>query len=745
MKKRLIITSIFVACLSTSVFFAANAGPTIVDCGSFGGNPNEQCTEINVLSFNDYHGIVEEGSSDPGLAKFSTYINTVTAENPNSIVVSAGDNFNGSVTSNTLMGRPVAEAFNFFGEYQTPILLEDNLGQTKQTSNGVAFSSIGNHEFDWGADKFTANVPDLNGDLTNGWDRYMGNSSFLAANIIDKQTGQIPNFLKPYSYAYFDTDNNGVYTDQTDIKVGFIGLATPETAFKGSPDIVKNYDFLDPSDTVNQYIKQLEADNADLIIVQAHMSSFQNDGVVSGELNAEGTDELAQIAAIDGIDGIISGHSHQPVVGYLNSVPLVQANKQGRNLGQLSYVYNLTTKTIVEATPKLTDVRAIKDTITPNQTVIDQIVNPAIAQVGPLKDEVLGNSDYELIHDRYSGATATQLGMLTSDIALKEISPNGQKAKIFIQNGGGLRTSINAGPITYGEVYELLPFDNVLSYWELTGAQIWEAMQWGLNPANAIGFAEYAGFKVYGNENGSQIYRIVLNDGTIVTNDDKQKILVATNDFMASGGDNYTMFQKGTFIGEGRIIRDSIVDYMRSIPNYQVPSLYSKPDNRYTKYTSSDQTANYDLTFNQKTNELLINWDKLDNFALKDAKVQIQITDTKTQKSGVQTVVANLELSSKGSAVIPLTINAPSTIEVELSTTDILDVVQTTRKSFKKNIDSVNPSTPPDISPDGSTKPNVDTTLTNTGASPLPFLIIPIVGLMIYFLKRISSTKSILK
>lgn len=146
---------------------------------------------INIVSINDLHGNVEEGGKNPGLAKLAGVLDQMKESNQ-TLFFSAGDNFQGTAISNLTHGEVVNKAF---------------------AAMDLQASAIGNHEYDWGKDMMTSWAAE-------------GNYPFLAANIVYKGTNDIVDYAKPYEIKEVTLEGGKV------VKIGFIGIATPETASK---------------------------------------------------------------------------------------------------------------------------------------------------------------------------------------------------------------------------------------------------------------------------------------------------------------------------------------------------------------------------------------------------------------------------------------------------------------------------------------------------------------------------------
>ncbi|MBU3143532.1 5'-nucleotidase C-terminal domain-containing protein [Clostridium sp. CF012] len=434
---------------------------------------------VNVLTFNDFHGAVAAEGKNPGIAKFAGEINKVKAQNPNTIVVSGGDSYQGSAMSNLTYGKPVNEMMK---------------------SVGVVASAVGNHEFDWGTDKIAK------------WAQE-GGYKFLASNIYDKKTGKPVTWAEPY-----------MIVEKGGVKIGLVGIATPETEFKTKPENVKNLEFKNPAASAKEWAKVAKDKGADVVIALTHLGAFQDkDGKITGE--------ATQLCGLPNIDAVISAHTHQTVSGVVNGIPVVQAYNTGRTLGKLTIK--------IDASGKLAGiVPSVDNLYNRPTTLVEDAAVKAIAdkytkELQPILGEVLGKTDKELPHDRNVPGTSL-LGQWTTDVMRKKAG-----TQIGITNGGGLRVPVAAGNITMGNMYEVMPFDNTLVKMELKGSDLKRVIENGIGNKE-IGWVQVGGVKVYYNEKaefGQRITAMVLENGTPV--DMKKTYSVVTNDFMFTGGDKY--------------------------------------------------------------------------------------------------------------------------------------------------------------------------------------------------------------
>jgi len=176
---------------------------------------------LQILTVNDFHGALLENGKNPGAAKIAAYLKDMKAQNPNgTLILSAGDMFQGSADSNLLYGKTVVEVMNEIG---------------------FDAMTLGNHEFDWG-------VPILKQRIAQS------HFPYLSANIIEKATGNLAPFVKPY--ALFE---------RSGIKIAVIGMATPQTAYKTSGKTISPYEFEDPTTAVNALLPKIKQEGLTLL------------------------------------------------------------------------------------------------------------------------------------------------------------------------------------------------------------------------------------------------------------------------------------------------------------------------------------------------------------------------------------------------------------------------------------------------------------------------------------------------
>lgn len=465
----------------------------------------EAATVVSLASVNDFHGAVLESGLNPGLAKFATVVRNFTAINKNPFFLGSGDQYQGSAISNLTHGKIVNDIFKELG---------------------MSYAAIGNHEFDWGVDKIPTFMED-------------GGFTFLAANIVYLD-GSRPTWAQPTAMIEVDT-----------IKVGIIGLTTPDTKYQTAAEHVADLEFLDPIETARKYEQELYDQGANSVIVLSHLGSAP-EGVTNYHLEAEALAE-----ALPSLDGIFSAHYHLTVNKVVNTVPILQGSHNGRALSKLTLVFD-NDDNLISNFGDIENISAQIENLVPDP-VVSKIIDEYQLELEPILNEKVASTPNHYSHNT-NHHPVSDMGQLTAMI-MSEIG----NTDIAIINGGGIRSGIVPGDITIGNMYEIFPFDNTLVTLDLTGAQLKQVIAHGLPPCD-FRPGQFYGINVYyeyDDDGQSSITNMFLLDGTEIEMTKTYRI--STLDFLVSGGDRYD-FSNATNINNTRIpIRDSIIDWMRDM------------------------------------------------------------------------------------------------------------------------------------------------------------------------------------
>lgn len=468
---------------------------------------------VDIIYFNDFHGNIKEEITgrkrNMGMSKLVGFVNEYMAQNPNSFVLSGGDNYQGTAESNLTYGKPVSAMMK---------------------GMQVVASAVGNHEFDWGSERIPKWAEE-------------GNFKYVAANIIDQKTGKPAAWTEPY-----------MIVEKAGIKIGLIGLAHPDTPSLVSKGATAGYTFADPVKTAQEWVDYLKAGKAkegkpDVIIALTHIDSDQD-----SKTNEITGNAVTLANQVKGLDGILSAHSHRPVSGKVNGVEIMQAFCYGRTVGIMS-IEKKDGKFVISS--KLNQGADIKDVIL-KDSATEKFYADLQKELEPITKEVIGQATEAFTHNRGDKGGVTLLGRWACEVMAEKTG-----AQIAIQNGGGLRRTLEKGDITMGDMYEIMPFDNYLVVMDLPGEDIKKAIDHGLiNPNVTDGafsglIVEYDSSKEFEN----RITKITLSDGAPL--DMKKTYRVVVNDFMFTGGDNYN-FKNATNVDETYVpVRDVFVETIK--------------------------------------------------------------------------------------------------------------------------------------------------------------------------------------
>lgn len=389
-----------------------------------------------------------------------------------------------------------------------------------EVMNAMGYDAMvaGNHDFNFGQDRLLelAEFADF---------------PILGANVLNEDA-------TPFLTEYIIREIDGV-------RIAIIGLATPETLFKTHPKNVEGLTFADPAEIAAKLVALLKND-VDFIIALSHLGQ---DGEFTSAMVAE---------AVPGIHLIIDGHSHDKGVLMVGKTVIVQTGEYANNLGRIDVSFaagSIVIESSLIAAADTVDVAA-------NQEVLD-IIAHYNAQVSAIQSVIIGSTAVHLEGDRvFARVGETNLGNLITDAMLKVTG-----ADLALTNGGGIRASIPIGEITRKHIFDVLPFGNLIVVKEVTGQTILNMLEFSarLYPAQNGGFMHAAGITFSIDADKEPLDRIhsVMVGGVAL--DLTAKYLLATNDFVAAGGDGYTMLTAYPIYAEMISLEEALADYITSL------------------------------------------------------------------------------------------------------------------------------------------------------------------------------------
>ncbi len=535
MTKRLITTS----AISAAVL------ATLVGCASQPAHQwqTDKTYKLTVLHTNDHHGRFWQNKyGEYGMAARKTLIDQLRTEvqqQGGSVLLFSGGDINTGVPESDL-------------QHAEP----DFKGMSKIGYDAMA---LGNHEFDNPLDVLFKQEE---------W----ANFPMLSANIYDKATGK--RLFQPYQMF-----------NKQGIKIAVIGLTTEDTAKIGNPEFIGGLEFRDPKAEAKQLIAELEkSEHPDLIFAVTHMGHYE-DG--KRGVNAPGDVALARYLDEGSLDMIVGGHSQEPVCmeapnvikknfepsdecqpDKQNGTYIVQAHEWGKYVGRADYEFrngelnlvsydlipvNLKKKVKVNGEsqrvlyePQIPQDQAMLDFLQPYQDKGQSQLNVKVAETnGKLE------GDRNVVRFQQ-----TNLGRLIATAHMERA-----KADFAVMNSGGVRDSIEAGEVTYKDVLRVQPFANIITYTDMTGAEVLDYLnQVATMPVDSGAYAQFAGISMtvqYGKVSN------VFIGGEQLRLDDTYRFTVPS--FNAAGGDGYPKLTGHPgFVNTGFVDAEVLKDYLQS-------------------------------------------------------------------------------------------------------------------------------------------------------------------------------------
>jgi 2',3'-cyclic-nucleotide 2'-phosphodiesterase (5'-nucleotidase family) len=465
---------------------------------------------LRVLTTNDVHGSLEatvpawsNGRPVGGVAAVAGMMDRLARDcGCTTLRVDAGDVMQGTPASNLSFGRATVAAFN---------------------AMGYAASAIGNHEFDWGLDTLAARIR-------------QARFAWLSSNIRTRATDQVPPWVTPWRIV-----TAGRW------RVALIGYTTVTTPTTTRPSIVEGLRFDSGPARVDAAIAAARREHPDFVIVLAHEGAFCDR---SGRENCRGEVVDLARALTERPDLIVSGHTHSLIQTVVNGIPIIQARSNTTALGIVDFVDSAGVRV---AHLRVATVWADRER---PDTAVARIVATEERAVAPLTSRVVATLAAPLLHqgDQYP------LGNLIAD-AYRAAA----HADVGLVNNGGIRADLPAGPVTWGQLFAVEPFQNFVDRCTVSGAVLREVLEHAVGAADAR--AHVSGIRVRvnpANPPGERVVGLTLDDGRPVL--DTAHYTLALPDFVAAGGSGYAMLRAVDAHNTGIVDLDAFSDYLRGLP-----------------------------------------------------------------------------------------------------------------------------------------------------------------------------------
>lgn len=560
---------------------------------------------VVVMGINDFHGSLapepnkthEEPGQEPipyewgGASILASHVKILRSQfGDRFLILDAGDEFQGTVESNLEEGAPVVQFFNQIG---------------------VRAAAIGNHEFDYGP----VGPEGTPGDPLGAIKERMKESHYthLAANIIEKSTGH------PYP---FPNTFPHLITPAGRLKLGIIGLSTLDTPNTTRPDQIKALAFTDLRDATLREAKILREKGAQIILLTAHVGLvcdpgkahlshiFRKSNDPQGRCKQKESYRESEMADLlnslppGTLDAVVSGHSHTMIHHWINGIPVIQGEARNHYYHLLYLTYDWTQNKLLSDRTRIEGPIPVCPKIFENQgdcngakpppkhgrgelippTLHGKLVTPDLdtenllapvfEKYRPIKSKIIGQAARPIGHIR---TQESEFGNLVTDIIRKKVN-----ADFALFNPGGIRATLEPGPISYELLYNILPFENGISLLKLTGKELKLLIRIAENGAR--GYFPVSGLKLKlihldsdapsNDLNGdgkispwevNRILDIRQENGSPLK--DSQFYTLATVDFLVTGGDDmeWIMSQipkERIQLDAGGLIRNAVIDFI---------------------------------------------------------------------------------------------------------------------------------------------------------------------------------------
>ncbi|MCY1704110.1 bifunctional metallophosphatase/5'-nucleotidase [Deinococcus sp. SL84] len=533
--------------------------------------PADSTTTVTVLGLNDFHGQLEQSSfkvPDPknpgktvavpagGISALGGLVREVRAANPNTVLVGMGDLTGASPLSSSLLAdEPTVIAMNKLG---------------------MSVSALGNHELDYG-------LSELQRFQKGGCDstvrrdkacQFMNpfpgaNYTYIAANVFDKNGARVFPAYRMVKVA--------------NLNIAFVGAVLEDTPSVVTPSGVAGLQFRDEADSINAVLPEIKRQGADAVIALIH----QGGAAKSGYDQPGCTDLTGPIVDVaqrldPAVTALMTGHTHQAYNCVVGGRTVIQGAAQSQLLQRLDL-----TVTRKNGVARVTGVKAanvLVDAQKYSSPELAELAAQAKAKTDPVANRVVATIGAPQISRQANAAGESALGDVIADAQLAATrAPERGGAVIAFMNPGGIRADLPAQPsttITYGNIFAVQPFGNLLTVLTLSGAQIKTLLEQQFDNPSAGGqriLQVSEGF-AYSYDltrpAGQRVRDITLNGQPLNMAADYR---VTVNSFLAEGGDNFTVLKEGRDRLGGGLDVDALSAYL------QGRTVVPGPQNRITR------------------------------------------------------------------------------------------------------------------------------------------------------------------
>jgi 2',3'-cyclic-nucleotide 2'-phosphodiesterase / 3'-nucleotidase / 5'-nucleotidase len=464
----------------------------------------ESNSHLRVLATHDLHGALQPvvypwSQERPigGAQALNWTMRKLTADCACATIhVDGGDLMQGTLESNLMNGAATVAFFNYLG---------------------LDAAAVGNHELDWGVDTLLQRQQEA------GY-------AWLAANVFELASGERPAWARPYQML-----------SESGLRIAVIGYATIDTPATLRPSVTAPYEFRSGYAALAPVLDEVWSQSPDFVIIAAHAGGECRDDVCEGELV-----ELAGAIPAGRVHMIAGGHDHSAGQGLVNGIPIVRAGANGAGVAVVDLyksadAVTFTTENVIVYADVIEEDTQLAALLAPFESSASE---RAAREITTLADTLTSGRDGdrrlgELIADALRAATNADVGM---------------------QNSGGVRANLLAGPVTYGDLFRVLPFDNKLVTLTMTGSQL-RALVMQAAPSYY-----YSNLHIVFDpalELSRQIRGVTFADGSPLIPD--AQYTLATVDFLADGGDGLALLSTLPREQTGISNLDILITYIQTL------------------------------------------------------------------------------------------------------------------------------------------------------------------------------------
>ncbi len=510
----------------------------LFQAGTIAVDAQQPLVEIQLLTVSDWHAQLDPLSvtgigNVGGAAVLSAYWQADRAANPNTLTLTAGDAYGAS--------PPLSGLFN-----EEPAVLAMNL-------MGFDADTFGNHNFDKGIAHLQQMIN-------------LAEFPYVLANLKNVE-GNLTGVVEPFKI--FDVGG---------VKVAVIGIIDPDAPTLVFPGNFGTIEISDPISAANKARAAARQAGAKVFVAITHLGVTSFDpvtGAPSGPL-------IDFANNVGGFDIIFGDHTDFEFVGLINNAVVVENRSKGRTYARTRLLVDPRNGRVANRSVEF--ITPVSSAVTPDPAIV-ALLAPYRTQLAAAFDRVIG-----VAADLFPrGSNIERLGEVAIGNLVTDAMRLRYGTQLALTNGGGLRAPLPssylpmdttlrrttpgyaAGPpydLVVGDVFSVLPFGNVVVTRNVTGAQLYAALENGISalPAANGRFAQISGFRFTFDSSkppGSRVVSVTMNDGTPILPDGTIYTL-ALNDFLNAGGDGYTMFVDGQGVTR-EVLADIVGAYIESL------------------------------------------------------------------------------------------------------------------------------------------------------------------------------------